>query len=316
MTEDLDVIVTDRRPIADGVAALTLGPAGSGPLPCWEPGAHIDLVLGPDLVRQYSLCGDPADRREWRIAVLREPGGRGGSVFVHETLAVGARLRARGPRNRFPLVRSSNYLFVAGGIGITPILPMVHAVDRAGAAWNLVYGGRRRDTMAFLADLAPYGNRVAVRPQDEYGLLDLDAVLGRPQPQTVVYCCGPEPLLTAVIERCRTWPDGVLHLERFAPDGAAGEPVGVGAAFEVVLATTGQVVAVPSDTSILHAVERAGVQVLSSCREGTCGTCETGVLEGIPDHRDSVLTAAERAVGDVMMICVSRARGGRLVLDL
>jgi ferredoxin len=190
---------------------------------------------------------------------------------------------------------------------------MVEAVDRAGAAWRLMYGGRRRATMAFLDELCRYGGRVTVRPQDESGLLDLDALLGRPQPRTVVYCCGPEPLLAAVTQRCRTWPDGTLHLERFAPEGPADL---AGSAFDVELASTGRVVAVPSGTSILHAVEQAGVQVLSSCREGTCGTCETGVLAGVPDHRDSVLTEAERAVGDIMMICVSRSRGTRLVLDL
>jgi ferredoxin-NADP reductase len=312
MTDRLDLVVTGRDDLADGVVALNLARADNDPLPAWEPGAHIDLVPGPDLVRQYSLCGDPAERRVWRIAVLREPAGRGGSAHVHDRLSVGDRVAAVGPRNRFPLRHSPRYIFLAGGIGITPILPMLAAAERAGASWRLLYGGRRRNSMAFLPDLAHYGDRVSVVPQDESGLLDLDGPLGTPVPDTLVYCCGPEPLLAAVAERCRAWPAGSLHVERFAaaPDSAAGP------AFEVELRASGRVVAVPAGTSILRSVEDAGVAVLSSCREGTCGTCETDVLDGVPDHRDSVLTDAERAAGDVMMICVSRSLSQRLVLDL
>jgi ferredoxin-NADP reductase len=311
-TFDADLVICDRSPVADGVTAVTLRGVDSALLPQWTPGAHVDLVLGPDLVRQYSLCGDPTDRRVWRIAVLREPQGRGGSAYVHDRLDPGARVRVRGPRNHFPLRTSPAYLFIAGGIGITPILPMIARAEAAGARWHLLYGGRRRASMAFLDDLARYGDRVTVRPQDETGLLDLDAVLATPRADTLVYCCGPEPLLAAVEEHCSRWPAGTLHLERFTPkpvDGSDDE-------FEVVLQSSGRTVTVPAGTSILKAVEQAGVTVLSSCREGTCGTCETGVLNGRPDHRDSVLNADERAAGDVMMICVSRSSSPRLVLDL
>jgi ferredoxin-NADP reductase len=271
----------------------------------------VDLRLAPGLVRQYSLCGDPADRRRWEVAVLREPDGRGGSRHVHERLAPGARLDVDGPRNHFELAGSPAYLFVAGGIGITPILPMISAAEAAGARWRLLYGGRKRTSMAFLDRLAGYGDRVSVRPQDTGGLLDL-SVLDRPRPGTLVYCCGPEPLLAAVEARCGGWPPGALRVERFT----SGDLSGPERDFDVVLAGSGRTVRVPAGVSILKAVEEAGVPVLSSCREGTCGTCETGVLDGEPEHRDAVLTEAERAAGDVMMICVSRCRGERLTLEL
>ena len=308
------VVVAARDTLADGVAGLTLRQPDGGPLPAWEPGAHLDLLLESGLERQYSLCGDPADRHAWRVAVLLEPGGRGGSAQVHD-LRPGARLTARGPRNHFPLVPAARYLFIAGGIGITPIVPMVAAARAAGAEWHLLYGGRRRRSMAFLGELAALGDRVAIRPQDETGLLDLAGPLAEPRDGTAVYCCGPEPLLAAVEERCAGWPRGALHLERFAPKPLeAGREAGLD--FEVELARSGLTVTVSPGTSVLQAVEEAGVAVLSSCREGTCGTCETTVLEGVPDHRDSVLTDEERGTHEFMMICVSRARGSRLVLDL
>jgi ferredoxin-NADP reductase len=313
MTER-EVVVAERCAAAEDVVALTLVPADGAPLPAWAPGAHVDLLLGNGMERQFSLCGDPGDDGAWRVAVLREPDGRGGSAYVHDALATGARVRVRGPRNHFALEPAASYLFVAGGIGITPILPMLAAADRAGAAWRLLYGGRRRATMAFLDRLAAYGDRVDVRPQDETGLLDLDAALGTPAPGTLVYCCGPEPLLRAVEERCAAWPEGALHTERFAPAARDGDAVDTG--FEVELAASGRTFAVAPGTSILETLEAAGLAVLSSCQEGTCGTCETGVLAGEPDHRDVVLTPAERAANDVMMICVSRSCSARLVLDL
>jgi len=307
-----EVIVEALEPLADGVLGLTLRAAAGGDLPAWAPGAHVDLLLQPGLVRQYSLCGDPADRDRWQLAVLREPDGRGGSRHVHERLAAGARLSADGPRNHFELLPAPEYLFIAGGIGITPILPMLRAATARGADWRLLYGGRQRTSMAFLDHLAGYGDRVSVRPQDETGLLDLSP-LDAPRPGTLVYCCGPEPLLAAVEQRCAGWPAGALRTERFtarAVDTTGDHD------FQVVLRNSGRTVDVPAGISILKAVEQAGVSVLSSCQEGTCGTCETGVLDGEPDHRDAVLTDEERAACDVMMICVSRCLGERLVLDL
>ena len=307
----LDLVVADKEEIADGVVRLTLRAPDGRPLPAWEPGAHVDLVL-PGGVRQYSLCGRPEDTSAYQVAVLREPGGRGGSAYVHDELVAGQRVSVDGPRNHFPLVDAKRYLFVAGGIGITPILPMLDRVAGTGREWQLVYGGRTRSSMAFTADLRRYEDRVTLRPQDEHGLLDLAALLAEPRPDTAVYCCGPEPLLAAVERHCAGWPEDALRVERFTPLPDEGART----AFEVELAGSGRVLRVPADRSILEVVEESGVPVLSSCREGTCGTCETGVLGGTPDHRDSVLTAAERRAGDVLMICVSRSCSARLVLDL
>ncbi|MFF9038734.1 PDR/VanB family oxidoreductase [Streptomyces sp. NPDC014892] len=312
---ELDLVVEHKETMAEGVVQLTLRHPEDRPLPEWQPGAHIDLVLRADLVRQYSLCGDPADRSRFQVAVLREPESRGGSSHVHDVLREGESVRVRGPRNHFPLVKAKNYLFIAGGIGITPILPMLAAVDATRADWRLVYGGRTRASMAFAETLRQaYGERVSLRPQDEYGLLDLPSLLGKPQRKTVVYSCGPEPLLAAVEAGCEKWPSGSLHLERFAPkqDLAAGPRSG----FEVELAQSGRTLLVSEDMTVLEAVEAAGVPVMTSCEEGICGTCETKVLSGEIDHRDSVLTDQERAAGDTMMICVSRAKGDRLVLDV
>ncbi|WBB52948.1 ferredoxin reductase [Verrucosispora sp. WMMD573] len=186
-----ELVVAERDRPAEGVAVLGLCRPGGGDLPAWSPGAHLDLELGPGLVRQYSLCGDPADRATLRVAVQLEPQGRGGSRHVHERLTPGATVRVRGPRNNFPLVAAARYLFVAGGIGITPIRPMVADADAAGADWRLVYGGRSRATMAFADALREkYGDRVRLFPQDETGLLDLDELLGQPV-DGLVYCCGP-----------------------------------------------------------------------------------------------------------------------------
>lgn len=306
----MKLLLDSKDTIADGVVLLTLRDPDGLPLPSWTPGAHVDLVLADGLIRQYSLCGDPSDTSVLRVAVLREQPGRGGSRHVHDVLTAGQRIEVLGPRNHFPLVEAGRYLFIAGGIGITPILPMIEQVAAAGHDWRLVYGGRTRASMAFLAELERHGN-VEIRPQDEHGLLDLPAVFADVDDDTAVYCCGPEPLLAAV-EQHRT--TGSLHVERFAPK--AGATDGPRQEFEVELAQTGGVLRVPADRSILEVLEGSGVPVLSSCQEGTCGTCETPVLSGTPDHRDSLLSDDERQQGDVMMICVSRALSDRLVLDL
>jgi ferredoxin-NADP reductase len=307
---EAELVVGRRESAADGVLALTLRHPLGEPMPVWEPGAHVDVLLEPGLERQYSLCGDPADRSAWRIAVLRESAGRGGSAHVHEQLREGARVRVRGPRNNFALEPAPRYRFVAGGIGITPILPMLSAAEAAGAEWTLLYGGRTRASMAFGEELGRYGDRVTIAPEDETGLLDLPSVLDDVPEGTLVYCCGPGPLLDAVEARC---PPGVLRVERFQPKQ---QESGEHTEFEVELARSGRTLTVAPDVSVLDAVRAAGVEVLYSCTEGTCGTCETDVLDGEPDHRDSVLTEDERAAGETMLICVSRCRGKRLVLDL
>ena len=312
--QELEVEVVARHHVADDVVALQLARPGGGELPEWSPGAHVDVVLDEHLERQYSLCGDPGDRRTWRIAVLREPAGRGGSQRVHDSVDVGDVLTLRGPRNHFVLDPAPHYVFVAGGIGITPILPMIGAADAAGASWTLLYGGRRLTSMAYRDDLGRHGARVRFHPQDTHGLLPLDEVLGTPEADTLVYCCGPEPLLQAVEQRCSTWPRGALHLERFAPKDV-GEPARAGG-FRVRCTQADIEVEVGPDRSILEALEEAGAPVPSSCREGTCGTCESVVVAGRPDHRDSLLTEDEQEAGDIMLICVSRSLDDELVLEI
>ncbi len=312
--EELKVEVAARETVANDVVALELRRPDGGELPEWTPGAHLDVVLGPHLERQYSLCGDPTDRESWHIAVLREPDGRGGSEHVHDRVAVGDTLTVRGPRNNFALEPAEHYVFVAGGIGITPILPMIAAAEAAGARWTLAYGGRQAASMAFRDKLTAHGDKVRIHPQDSHGLLPLDDILGVPQPDALVYCCGPEPLLQAVEQRCASWPHGALHVERFAPKEMA-EPVR-STGFRVRCAQSDVEVDVGPDETILEVLEDAGAPVPSSCREGTCGTCESPVLSGRPDHRDSLLTDDEQEAGDTMLICVSLSLDDEIVLDI
>jgi ferredoxin-NADP reductase len=299
------------------VVALTLVDPNGDELPSWTAGSHIEVSIGDSLVRQYSLCSSPSARDEWRIAVLAEPASRGGSAFIHEHVREGVELRIRGPRNNFPLVTAPSYRFIAGGIGITPILSMIEAVSLSGAPWGLLYGGRTRESMAFLEELSAYDDHVDVSPQDEYGLLDLDGFLGKPDDDTRIYCCGPQALLEAVEQRCDAWPAGALSVERFSASARPiGSPENELASFEVVCRRSGITVTVPSGVSIFDALTDVGIDVDSSCLEGTCGTCETPVLEGVPDHRDHILTGNDRETSQIMYLCVSRARSRRLVLDV
>jgi ferredoxin-NADP reductase len=312
---DLELVVERRDDAADGVIAPTLCHRDGQLLPEWTPGVHVDLQLQPGLVRQYSLCGDPRNRTSWRIGVLLEQERRGGSKFVHDKVFPSHILNVRGPRNHFPLRPSPCYIFIAGGIGITPILPMVTEAQRHGASWTLTYGGRNRRNMAFADDIAAqFEGKATIHPADEQGLLDLEGLLGAVRPDTLVYCCGPEALLDAVELQCDTWPAGSLQLERFAPKVATSSKPNT--SFEVELALSGATITVHPNESVLDAVTAHGLDVLSSCREGTCGTCETTVLAGTVDHRDSLLTEEEQAANDTMMICVSRATCPRITLEL
>jgi len=296
-TRALRLRVAARETVAEGVVQLRLE---GRELPGWEPGAHIDLVLPSGLVRQYSLCGDPADTSSYTVATRLVEDGRGGSREVHEQVWVGAELEVRGPRNRFPLVAAPAYVFVAGGIGITPVLPMLRALPE-GVDWRLLYAGRTRESMPFLAEIEEFGaDRVTVVA----GLPDLERELADVPEGAVVYCCGPEGLMAAVEER---FPD--VRLERFAPRASAE-----GEAFELELRRSGRTLTVPADSTVLAAVRAELPNTLYSCEQGFCGTCQQRVLEGEVEHRDELLTDAERA--DSMLICVSRARSVRLVLDL
>lgn len=314
----LNLEVTERTEASDGVVALTLSHPDGGELPPWKAGAHIDVhVPGGDgevRVRQYSLCSDPEDRTSYRVGVLREQDGRGGSAAVHDTLTAGSRVTVSWPRNNFRLLPSPRYLFIAGGIGVTPVLPMIREAERAGAEWELVYGGRTQASMAFRDELAVHGGRVTVVPQDELGLIDLPGLLGEVREGTLVYACGPEPLLRAVEENTAHWPKNSLRLERFAPKPVVRTVPDT--PFEVEFAGSGTVVEVGADETILEAAEKAGLPVVSSCKTGTCGTCETPIVSGRADHRDSILTPSEQEADRTMLICVSRAAAGcpRLVL--
>jgi ferredoxin-NADP reductase len=312
---ETDLTIEHRQDAAEGVVALTLADPSGAELPEWSPGAHIDLVLSPELTRQYSLCSSTRDRRSYRIGVLRDPTSRGGSEHVHEQLQEGGTVRVRGPRNHFPFIDSPEYLFIAGGIGITPILPMIASAEAVGADWKLVYGGRNRESMAFLDELAGYGDRVTVHPQDEAGHLPLATILAEPRDDVQIYSCGPGPLLDALESASAHWPAGSLHTERFT---AKDIPASAGAldSFEVVCQRSGITLKIGADQSILDAADHAGIKVLSSCRAGVCGTCDVDVLEGQPDHRDSVLSAAEKAENEFMLVCISRSLSPRLVLDM
>jgi ferredoxin-NADP reductase len=306
--------VRETKVEADDVRSIVLEHPDGIALPAWAPGAHIDVHIPTTGTRQYSLCGDPADKNAWHIAVLRERDSRGGSVFLHDAVEAGTLLETGGPRNNFPLAPAGHHEFVAGGIGITPLLPMLAELTAAGASWRLHYGGRRRAGMAFLDPLAAYGDRVVVWPEDERGLLPVAEIAAAAGPGGLVYCCGPGPLLDAVEKAC-AGIGAPAHVERFRPrDPAPG--IRAQMPFDVLLGSTGQVVPVQPGQSILDALADAGLDVPSSCREGTCASCETTVLAGEVDHRDSVLTESERQTGTTMMICVSRSHSERLTLDL
>ncbi len=312
---DLDIAA--RTPLADGVVAFDLVAPNGRDLPAWTPGSHIDVRVAPDTERQYSLCGDPEDRSRWRVAVLREDAGRGGSVTAHEHLAVGDRVRVRGPRNHFGFEPDPAHppVFVAAGIGITPIRPMVEAAARAGLDWHLHYAGRSRRTMAFAAELAALDpDRVSLYAADEGSRLDLPSVVAELPDTAALYACGPLRLMEELDALTQGWPDGRVHSEHFVAR-EFGEPVWT-EPFDVELALRGETVTVPPERSILDVLDDAGVLIASSCRRGTCGSCETPVIEGEVEHRDSVLTPAEQADSLTMMVCVSRAAGPRLVLDL
>lgn len=304
--------VLSRETVADRVLAFTLARPDGGELPSWQPGAHIDLTLPGELIRQYSLCSNPADADRWRIAVLHEPDGRGGSVVAHEQLMPGSSVIASLPRDNFGYrPTASDVLFIAGGIGITPILPMVHAAEAVGANWRLIYLGRSVEAMGFLAELEPYGDRVVVHPSVPLGRLALaDAVASVTLANPEVYACGPERLLEVLAACC---PAERLHVERFTGTGTAAEDTDT--AFTVETGD-GTEIEVAADETILAAMIRCGVPALNSCQEGICGTCETVVLGGTPLHRDQLLSDEERASNETMMICVSRCVGKRLVLEL
>lgn len=298
-------VLEQVEPVAEGAVSLVLRGA-EGPLAPWEPGAHVDLALPNWLTRQYSLCGDPADRDSYRVAVRHDRLSRGGSEYVHLFLRTGRTLDVSLPRNNFPLLPAPEYLFLAGGIGITPIVAMLAAAVEAGASATLVYVGRSVATMPFADELrAVHGERVRVYATEEHGKPDFAALAAALGPRALVYCCGPKPMLDAAEA---AFSAQRLHIERFRPvakEFAPNEP------FEVDCVRSGRIVQVGAEESLLDALNHAGCQVPSGCREGVCGSCEIAVVGGEPEHRDDIGAPAGR-----MYCCVSRARSSRLAVDL
>lgn len=312
------VVVERITPVADGIVKLRLVAPDGRALPRWTPGSHIDVECGsPDRSRQYSLCGDPADANAFEIAVLREPDGRGGSAWIHANVRVGDRLKIRGPRNHFRLDEARRkVIFIAGGIGITPISAMARRAQALGMDYELHYSGRRRAAMPFVDALgALHGARLHLHIGEEGARNDLAALLATPEAGTQIYACGPVRMLQALEGCCAHWPEDALRVEHFESTLGALDP-SKEHAFEVELKDSGIVLTVPADQTLLSALRAANIDVQSDCEEGLCGSCEVRVLAGEVDHRDVVLTRAERDANQKMMTCCSRACGQRIVLEL
>ncbi|KAL3447723.1 cytochrome P450 [Aspergillus insuetus] len=316
----ISAVVTTLISLTDEILEVTLAANSTTPtptqLPSWQPGAHID-ILSPHGYRQYSLCSNPQDLNTWTVAIRNEEDGSGGSLWFHENLAKGMELTVRGPRNHFRLHRSPRYVFIAGGIGITPIKPMMEEAKRQRAEYKFVYLGRSRSTMAYHANLARnHPGAVEIWAADENldVRFDIAALVAQQQEGTQVYCCGPERLVLAVEDACRRNPMIQLRVERF--QAASNVTFLPNRSFDVVLSKSGRNLTVPAEKNLLEVLNQNGCGVMSTCSKGTCGTCEVRVLKGEPEHRDSVLSPEERSENTLIMPCVSRCVGERLVLDL
>ncbi|WP_271271620.1 PDR/VanB family oxidoreductase [Aliamphritea hakodatensis] len=310
--------ITAAEDVAGQIRAYTLEATDGSELPDFSAGAHIDVLLGNDLIRQYSLCSDPAERHHYRIAVLHEPDGRGGSDYMHRQLKAGDELKIHGPRNHFELDMSGdNYLLLAGGIGITPIMLMALQLQAAGKPFTLHYLCRTPEQAAFRHWLEEtFGS--AVEFHYSYGdaakRLDLRALFSLQNQPTRVYTCGSEGLLQAILDAAESLPDIEVNFERFSAAPVADDAVSE--AFEIEIASSGETLQVGEAQTILEVLQDAGHEIETMCKEGLCGSCEVDLLEGEADHRDSVLNDAEKAEQNVLMVCCSRARTPRLKLDL
>ncbi|AQY65351.1 PDR/VanB family oxidoreductase [Pseudomonas veronii] len=316
--ELLTVQVRKRQLQGDGVVVLDLIPVGGAKLPAFEAGAHVDIHIAPGLVRQYSLCSDPADSAVYRLGVLRDPASRGGSTSVYDTLLEGAEVQISAPRNLFPLASEARRsILIGGGIGITPMIAMAYALHAKGEDFELHYCGRSRSRSAFLDELqsAAFAERVHTHFDDEAPAqkLDMDRVLGQAESGVHVYTCGPSGFMDWVIGESvkHGYADDHIHREYFQI-----EVDNSGASFEVVAARSGKTVQVAEGQTILAALADVGIQIEISCEQGICGTCLCDVLEGEPDHRDVYLTEDEKQANDQILICCSRAKSKKLVLDI
>jgi tetrachlorobenzoquinone reductase len=298
---------------ATDVVSLDLVAVNGRELPPFEPGAHIDVHFPDGTIRQYSLWGDPSDRSRYRVGVRAAEGGHS-SLFVHRKLRPGDVLTVSTPRNNFPLIDAGRYIFVAGGIGITPLIPMMRTASEKGRSWTLYYCNHRNEDAPFLSEIEALGGEVSLHSSDSGTRLDVAQRLGSVQKDTVIYCCGPERLMSALEEATAAWPEGSVRFEWFAPRSRPADETS--GSFEVVCESSGVTLTVPPDKSVLEVLNEAGFAVPCSCQQGICGTCEVRVLSGEVDHRDSILSDSERQTHQTMMTCVSRARGDRLVLEM
>lgn len=318
MTQDNNrmAFVHTLRFEAQGIISVELRPHGDTVFPPFAPGAHIDLHLGNGLVRSYSLLNSPADSGRYVVGILLDRNSRGGSAYAHQNLRIGMQLPISAPRNLFPLDESAGHtVLVAGGIGITPIYCMLNRLRELGKSVELLYCARSRQEAAFVEELAASDANVHLHFDDEQGgAIDLRAFLAERPASAHFYCCGPTPMIDAFEQHCESLAHPHVHVERFA--AAPQAPSAPQGSYEVRLARSGQSIEVPSGKSLLDALLESGIEVDCSCREGVCGACETRVLEGEPEHRDGVLTKAEKAANKTMMVCVSGCKGSRLVLDL
>ncbi|AMU08459.1 PDR/VanB family oxidoreductase [Burkholderia cenocepacia] len=316
----LTVRVARKWQEARDICGFELVSDDGSPLPRFDAGAHIDVHLPGGLVRQYSLCNHPEQHDRYQIAVLREADGRGGSRAIHDEVRQGDTVRIGMPRNQFPLASDApHHLLLAGGIGVTPILSMAERLCSAGIPFDMHYCARSTDRMAFVERINAAGFRDRVRFHVDDGdpaqRFDLSTVLAGAPDGTHLYVCGPRGFMDAVLNaaRERGWGETRLHYEFF---GGAVVSSGADRAFQVRIASSGKVIDVPAECTVIAALAAHGVDVLTSCEQGVCGTCVTRVLEGEPDHRDAYLTDDEKAAGDQFMPCCSRSRTDLLVLDL
>jgi vanillate O-demethylase ferredoxin subunit len=316
---EIEVRVARTAREAEDICVFELVRTDGAPLPAFEAGAHIDVHVGDGVVRQYSLCNPPHERHRYQIGVLRDAASRGGSVAMHDAIEEGAVLRVSAPRNHFPLAASGRSLLLAGGIGVTPILAMAESLAAQGAQFEMHYCARSPERAAFRERIAqaPFAAHVHYHfdSGDAAQKLDLARLLAEADADTHVYVCGPGGFIDYVVDTAKAHglPGARVHLERFA--AAAVDTTG-DTAFDVRLASSGKVVTVPPDRTVVQALASAGVEVMVSCEQGVCGTCLTRVLEGVPDHRDAYLTDEERAANDQFTPCCSRSKSRVLVLDL
>ncbi|MBP1203459.1 vanillate O-demethylase ferredoxin subunit [Duganella sp. 1411] len=320
MSADLLKVRVERRASeAEDICSYELVSADGSPLPAFSAGSHIDVHVGPGLVRQYSLCNPPHETHRYLIGVLRDPASRGGSQGMHENIHSGATLTISAPKNHFPLVEAKRSLLLAGGIGVTPILAMAEALSAQGAPFELHYCARSPERTAFRERIAnsPFAAQAHFHydsgaPEQK---LDLAALLAGLDRDTHIYFCGPGGFIDHVkaTAAAQNWPEAQLHLEYF---GAAAVDTGGDQAFEVKLASSGASYTVPAGVTVMQVLRDAGVFVAASCEQGVCGTCLTRVLEGVPDHRDLYLTEEEQAANDQFTPCCSRSKSATLLLDL